>query len=153
MEEIALGDIRRKVKSALGMLFEKDAFLFQNDLNERTITHRFAMYLQLMFSDWNVDCEYNRNHDVKKELQFPVESISNDDTQAKTVFPDIIVHHRNTDDNLLVIEVKKSTNPFSDKDDLQKLALFKEQLNYRYAVFFRFTTREEAIGVEMGLEI
>lgn len=50
------------------------------------------------FPKWNVDCEYNRvKYDFKK-------------VNGKLVNPDIIVHHRNTFVNLLVVEVKKSGN-------------------------------------------
>jgi hypothetical protein len=37
-------------------------------------------------------------------------SIEANDTAAITVFPDIIVHHRGLEDNLLVIEMKKTIN-------------------------------------------
>jgi hypothetical protein len=44
-----------------------------------------------------VDPEYNRDgHEVKR-------------SDGVIVVPDVIVHHRGTSDNLLVIEVKKST--------------------------------------------
>ena len=85
------------------------------------------MYLQDEFDGWDVDCEYNRGHqspDQVKRLQPYIDPIQADDTDAKTVFPDIIIHYRETTDNLLVIEVKKSTNPESDERDEQKLQAF-----------------------------
>jgi hypothetical protein len=41
---------------------------------------------------------------------------------------------------LVVIEVKKSTNPEGDDWDMRKLAAFKNQLGYRVALFFCFRT-------------
>lgn len=67
-----------------------------------------------------------------------------DDTIAKTVFPDIIVHRRGTDRNLLVIEVKKSSNGLDETYDLMKLVAFREQMGYRHAAFIRVGTGEEA---------
>jgi hypothetical protein len=89
----------------------------------------------------HVDCEYNRNHDEPKRLELPVEPSRSDDTNAKSVFPDIIVHHRNTQDNLLVIEVKKSTNPDGGDFDKAKLRAFLgAPYAYRQGLFIIFTT-------------
>lgn len=45
-----------------------DRYLLENNLNERAITHKLAEYYQLLFREWNVDCEYNRNLGKPKEL-------------------------------------------------------------------------------------
>lgn len=68
----------------------------------------------------------------------PRNDISSSDLNATTVFPDIIVHKRGTGRNLVVIEVKKSTNRESDDWDLAKLKAFKSELHYDVAMFFRF---------------
>lgn len=134
-------NIERSVQAALDKLFDRDAELLQNDVNERTITHKFAEYLALEFSDWDVDCEYNRKHDQTKRLRsLPKKNISVYNTYAISVFPDIIVHKRMTDENLLVIEVKKSTSHKLFELDKQKLLAFKKELNYRHALFLIVTT-------------
>jgi len=53
-----------------------------------------------------------------------------------------------TQDNLLVIEVKKSTNTESDDKDLAKLVAFKVQLGYGNALFIRFVTGENKVGIK-----
>lgn len=122
---------------------EFDSFLFEKDLNERTITHKLAEYLQQEFKDWNVDCEYNR--DCEKYIK----SISrwNDecyrkpkinDSDAKTVFPDIIVHQRESKDNLLVIEAKKSASTKDKKCDINKLEMFVKEQEYKFGFFIDF---------------
>lgn len=59
-----------------------------------------------------------------------------EDTEARTVFPDIIAHRRGSNDfNYLVVEVKKSTNPTPRVVDFTKLAGFKRDLGYTNAVF------------------
>ncbi len=99
------------VWAALQELLERDAYLLRHNLNERSISHRLASHLQRRLEGWDVDCEDNRNHDDPKTLPLPRETVDSDDTEARTVFPDIIVHRRGSDENLLVIELKKSTNP------------------------------------------
>ena len=116
-----------------------DAWLFEMNVNERSITHKLAEYLQQEFADWNVDCEYNRNLDEMKRLSVPKTGIEWDDLESKTVFPDIIVHKRGAKKNLLVIEVKKSNSTVPDTFDKIKLnALLREPFNYKFALFIKF---------------
>lgn len=64
-------EIIQNIASALKQLYVDDAYLIDNDVNERSVTHWMAVYLQAEFESWNVDCEYNRNvesHDLKKRL-------------------------------------------------------------------------------------
>jgi hypothetical protein len=126
------------------------AYLFETDVNERSISHKFASYLQEEFEGWDVDCEYNRDHDdpkLLKLLKVSTLGVKPDDVQARTVYPDIIVHHRGTEDNLLVIEIKKTSNQLSNDFDIQKLEEYKRQLGYIYALFLRFNTGGNAVGV------
>ena len=53
---------------ALRVLLECDARLLDIDANERSITFRFAMYLQSQLTDWEVDCEFNRDGVEPKRL-------------------------------------------------------------------------------------
>ncbi len=140
MQKYTEKEIKRKLEISVGMLFKNDAFLVENVVNERSISHKLAEYLQLLFPDYNVDCEYNRmeigeddEHFMTKRLNLGPEPINSDDTEAKTVFPDIIVHKRgNNDDNLLVIEIKKA-----DRDtmiDEKKLKAFTNKCQLKYAL-------------------
>ena len=147
--DFAQKDLDKKLKEALECLLDNDSYLLKKDLNERSISHRLAMYLQQMFDGWDVDCEYNKDHDVTKKLvNFP-KQIPSDDTNAKTVYPDIIIHHRGTTDNLLVIEMKKTTNNDRHDNDKQKLNAFKEEgLRYCHAVALKLRTGCEDYGIE-----
>ena len=49
-----------KVVAALQEFYAREAFLFEKDLGERTLTHRLAVHLERQFSGWEVDCDYNR---------------------------------------------------------------------------------------------
>ena len=121
-----LEHVEERVCAALSKLLEKDHHLLKKDANERSITHRLGIYLQEMFPEWDVDCEYNLDGHKPKR------------TNGR-VFPDIIVHRRGTKCNLLVIEAKKTTSSESDIYDLNKLCEFKEkeELRYKHALFIK----------------
>lgn len=128
----AMKDIRERVINAICGLYRHDPELLDVNANERSITHKLAEYLQREFPNWHVDCEYNRLGGDTKRLQ--IRSIGEpnvEDTEAKTVFPDIIVHHRKTEENLLVMEVKKASGR-ANTGDLVKLRAFTKSPEYKY---------------------
>ena len=146
-------ELERIVNSSLMKLRSLDKKLLEIKVNERTITHKLAVYLQQNFPEFNVDCEYNRFKDIVKKIKLPNERINWNDTEAKTVFPDIIIHKRGIEeDNLLVIEVKKSSNDNSGDFDRIKLhAFLQEPYNYAYGLFLRIDLDGENDDLEWFL--
>ena len=141
VENLSEKDIRKLIERAYKMLIEKDGYLLKVDANERSITHRLAIHLESVFPGYNVDCEYNRNGiDPKILINFKKE-INSDDTSGKTVYPDIIIHHRGEKCNFIVIEAKKISN--RDDSDKEKLVIYKKELSYKYAYFVRFPIGED----------
>ncbi len=156
VESFTQEQIDQHLNAALQRLTTDDRALFVHDVNERTICCRLAIYLQKEFQDFNVDCEYNRNHnDFKyaKRLYDPELLRLADEARKEAgrrplkkgtdclfVFPDIIIHRRDTFDNLLVIETKKTTSTVKDAFDLRKLCVYRKELVYRFAKFLRFGT-------------
>jgi len=137
-ESISGKDIRKLIECAYRMLIEKDGYLLKVDANERSITHHLAIYLELLFPGYNVDCEYNRDGLDPKRLVSFEKKIDFDDTNGTTVYPDIIIHHRGRGKkcNFIVIEVKKTSK--RDDSDKEKLAIYKKELFYKYAYFVKF---------------
>lgn len=86
-----------------------DHELIEIEVHERTIAARLAMYLQDEFPTWNADCEYNRDRRRPKEIL------------ERLVYPDIIIHRRNTGANLLAIEMKGCWNGTDRDPDYRKL--------------------------------
>ena len=139
------------VRAACDRLVKNEQPLFTRDINERTLTHKFAMYLQAEVDSWgeawDVDCEFNRSIAQPKDmktLDLPArlahklgEVTPVDDVHARTVFPDVIVHRRGTVENLLVVEVKKTTASPKDIDFdwKHKLPEYAKTLKYQAAVF------------------
>ena len=156
----SMEEVDGKVNQSIAHLLERDKVLLQIDASERAISHRLALYLQLLFVSWDVDCEYNRDLGNPKKLYFDLlESLGHgrrphttpwDDTSV-TVFPDIVVHKRMSPNNLLVIEIKKTTNKTREGDEFDRLKLreFKAQYGYHYALFLKFITGQDEIGVEI----
>lgn len=143
-------EIVRHLDTAIARLIAVDAYLLQADVNERSITHRLAMYLQDEFPEWHVDCEYNRDgHETKRVTGLPGRTAAGpEDTDGSRVFPDIIVHRRDSEDNLLVIEAKKASSRVPLDHDRLKLRAYHEQLRYRYAALLTLDGDTLDVGIE-----
>ena len=124
INNLSFKEVKHRVENALNLLYEKDLFLITNGTNERTITHKLAGYLQLFFPEWYVDCEYNRRgENLPKALP-----------QQDTSYPDIIIHRRNTRENLLIIEAKSiHSQDHTDLTDKIKIKAFIEDERYLYS--------------------
>ena len=82
-----------KVVAALKEFYAAEAYLLEQDLGERTLTHRLAVYVEKQFPGWQVDCNYDRLGE--RMLRMPHGTIiSTDDHLGKSVYPDIVVHQR-----------------------------------------------------------
>lgn len=158
--------IRDLIIQALDALLQTtDNWLLKNDLSEQSISHRIAFHLDPLFSNFNVDCEYNG--DIDKENSRKAISILKGDLQQfgllrdkeasdlekeftnRAVFPDIIIHTRGTNDNnLCILEVKKSTSTVNFNYDLIKLRsytsnLYDNNLIYQLGVFIEVVIDNE----------
>lgn len=129
-----------RVNSALRDLYELELDILLQDVGERTICGSLACLLRPLFQDHRVHVEYNRRGAgvEPKDLEWPN---ADGELTAHRVFPDIVVHHPGNDlSNLLVIEVKKSTNPYGDAHDHAKLQQLCWDLGYRHGLFLRLPT-------------
>jgi hypothetical protein len=109
-----------KVVAALREFYAQEGFLLEKDLGERTLTHRFAVYLERRFPGWAVDCDYDRLGE--RTLRLPHGTIvSTDDHLGKSIYPDIVVHRREIPTNLLAIEIRKAANHQPLEHDRHKL--------------------------------
>lgn len=147
IERINQESIGKKVKEALNQFLHNDFELLQINANERTLTHRVALYLQNLFPNFHVDCEYNRDDHEPKDMQLPGGQPDQYDTHAQTVYPDIIIHHRRTTENILVMEFKKTSSKVTDEKDFIKLHAYKQQLGYQHAIFVEFEVGQQSQGI------
>ncbi len=132
-------EVKEKVEICLKELIEKDHFLLETSVHERTITARLAMYLQKQFK-LKVDSEYDKHGEQIKKMLMGIKECSKR-KKNDYVIPDIIIHTRNTDaDNILVIEMKKKKK---DNCDIKKLERFTEQsgiFKYKLGLFIKFNS-------------
>ena len=143
-------EIEIKLQGALAQLIKDDEFLLVNEVNERSLTHVLAIYLAKEFPKYHVDCEYNRMFKDGEQVPKGAVRLSGrvpiDDLNARTAFPDIIVHRREDDlHNLLVIEAKKLAPQSNFSEDFMKLNGFMETkhangLGYIFSAFVEFNT-------------
>jgi len=139
--------IRSLVSEVAKSFLANESRLIEIDANERSLTHRFATHLEFelrrrfpKLGNLHVDCEYNRDGFDPKKLALPVSQIDSRDTEVSTVFPDIVVHEREThENNLIVIEAKKRCSSALDR---QKIEAFLSQLQYRLGALLVFEQRQ-----------
>ena len=158
-------EIKNKLNDAINKVINEDHHLLIHDLNEPAISHRLAMYLTKQFYEFDVDCEYNgdiNSENGKKIIHILKQSAQNqglrcntsnidDEFEDRLVYPDIIVHKRGLngpDNNLIVIEVKKTSSSVNGKWDAEKLSRFTSQLfdnnfGYQFGAFVRFGVKNQ----------
>lgn len=126
--------VHAALNEAIELLFKIDHYLLDADASERSLSHRLAVHMIDRFPNYDIDCEYNRDGFDVKKLTLSARNVSDNDVDAVTVFPDIIVHKRgDQNNNLLVIEIKKASSLVSHDYDIEKLQAFKDELNYTFA--------------------
>ena len=117
-------EVRGKLRLAIEELYKNDFPLIKLRCCERSIVFRLGIYLNDIFEEYDVDCEYNKNGDCIKSLP-----------SRRYNFPDIIVHKRKEkENNHLIIEVKTPNDIKIDhfENDYKKLRGFTSEVEYEY---------------------
>jgi hypothetical protein len=151
--------VMQKLTEALNEVLQRDNHLLRYNLSERAIAHRLAFYLTPSFPDFDVDCEYNGNVDadngrkyisILKQHAQELGLLKNDELDQELidccVYPDIIVHKRGkngSENNLLIIEIKKSSSKVKGDWDAEKLKRFtsrqyQNNFVYQFGAFVLF---------------
>lgn len=136
-------DVRRRLDAAVARLVRDDGYLLANNLGERCIAARLAMYLQREFPEHSVDAEYNRDADTPKRLDLHEDCANYRNEHGESlVVPDVIVHRRGPEGpNILVMEVKKTSNPVPRDCDRARIHAFRAQYGYEFAALIECETR------------
>lgn len=114
-------------KAAVSDFYKNDFELINLDCSERCMMFRIGLYLNkyiesdIRFDGFSVDCEYNRKMDKIKSIE------------NKHIIPDILIHERNSDCNLVVLELKKCGGLIS-YDKVKLRTLTDSNSSYSYAI-------------------
>ncbi len=138
-------DVLASLDRALARLTTRDATILDAEANERTIACRLAFYLQVELPHWDVDCEYNCWAATGQRKGHTIVTTTSETTNARTIYPDILIHHRVSREHLAVIELCKSSFPHGKHQDVKKLRHCLAMLGCQHAFHL-----EVGVGDAMG---
>jgi hypothetical protein len=109
--------LKHVFNEALAIFFARESANILNDVAERNLCGRLAMYLQSMVGKYGLtgyyaDPDYNRQRDGQVKVML------DDQMQIVSITCDVILHSRGeiaARDNLIAIEMKKADRPHSEK--------------------------------------
>jgi len=134
-KKISNDEIKTIICICVLQLQKNEGKIIADNINECTITHKLAEYLQLHITGYIVDVGYNRVHDTNMQKQVYAQL-------GRHGIPDIIIHQRGTDNNILAIEIKKQKNKDKQgrKNDFEKLEFLTKNkqaggLGYQLGLF------------------
>lgn len=155
-------EIIKIIEHSLNKMYVTEEFILKNDINERCLVTVFRDYLlkEESFNGYSVDTEYNRKGDATKNMlvlfnkykenlqdSMPLtltqyNALCKNGWLNKLINPDLIIHERGEQKNLIVFEFKKSTSTCDTRFDDIKLKYFKNSYGYKFAFFIQFSTGE-----------
>lgn len=174
--DINIEELEEIFEKANDRFIRKNATLFETQVSERTLCGALMIELyevlkDTKYYDYFVDVEYNRN--IGGTLKTLKKTIRGPEEQIITINCDLIVHSRGQNvlqDNLIAVEMKKSTGKQIDKDkDRDRLecltkspnqnvwsyggkALPEHVCGYGLGVYYEVNFRREIILVEYYCE-
>lgn len=145
-EIFELMDIFEKAKEKF---LKEEKEIIEINVNERTLSARLMFHLQTLllneiyqenYKEYSVDCEYNRRKEIVKILPKEYRELEKKDKQ---IYPDIILHQRNSEKNLMIIEMKKTYSSDEggkneNRDRLKFLTSLRKENKYKYLLGIYF---------------
>lgn len=157
-EIFELMDIFEKAKEKF---LKEEKEIIEINVNERTLSARLMFHLQTLllneiyqenYKEYSVDCEYNRRKEIVKILPKEYRELEKKDKQ---IYPDIILHQRNSEKNLMIIEMKKTyssdeAGKNENRDRLKFLTSLRKENKYKYllGVYFEVNKFPDKCKIE-----
>lgn len=145
-----LEQIKNNIKKCLEKLYGVDLDLFNRNkdkgLCERCMVFRFAHYLQNVFCDYFVDCDFNSSV-VNGQRMSGKPITGSNGGKTKKRFIDIIIHKRMAENNsdFICFEIKKWNNcnqkvkgVKSSAKDKNNLCVLTKEYGYKYGFYLIF---------------
>ncbi|PHS08089.1 MAG: hypothetical protein COA88_07285 [Kordia sp.] len=153
-------EVKCIIEESLDKLFKHDAVLLKRDydINERAISHRLAIHIESIVKseELDVDVEYNRMRENNCEGTDVGNLIAKRFNWEKAgegssfVYPDIIVHKRDTSLNVIEIEIKMAWKNSKKQYDYEKINEYIDQLNYQHGIYIEISDKRENCLIEFG---
>lgn len=153
--KINLENLKAMFLAANRSFIENHASLLKRELSERCLCGALMCELNKQLeknacNNYYADIEFNR---AFENTINNVKHLPDEEGTPKRVFPDIIVHSRGkvTPDNLLALEMKKSTARREAKErDKNRLSLLTSSYPYKYklGVYYEINHKKRQILVE-----
>jgi len=157
-EIFELMDIFEKAKEKF---LKEEKEIIEINVNKRTLSARLMFHLQTLllneiyqenYKEYSVDCEYNRRKEIVKILPKEYRELEKKDKQ---IYPDIILHQRNSEKNLMIIEMKKTYSSDEggkneNRDRLKFLTSLRKENKYKYllGVYFEVNKFPDKCKIE-----
>ena len=148
-------------EKAKNKFLKEEKEIIKIDVNERTLSARLMFHLQTLllseiyqesYKEYSVDCEYNRRKEIVKILPKEYRELEKKDKQ---IYPDIILHQRNSEKNLMIIEMKKTYSldeggKNENRDRLKFLTSLRKENKYKYllGVYFEVNKFPDKCKIE-----
>ena len=148
-------------EKAKNKFLKEEKEIIKIDVNERTLSARLMFHLQTLllseiyqesYKEYSVDCEYNRRKEIVKILPKEYRELEKKDKQ---IYPDIILHQRNSEKNLMIIEMKKTYSSDEggkneNRDRLKFLTSLRKENKYKYllGVYFEVNKFPDKCKIE-----
>ncbi|POY40296.1 hypothetical protein C3L50_06525 [Flavobacterium alvei] len=137
-------------------LNEKKILKKEYNIGERTISNKLGNYIDLFIDNkYDVDVEYNRmrtkyEHDDLGNLMGKILNWEDSGEGNSFVYPDIIIHKRDTSINIAEIEIKMSWKNRKKDFDYLKINEYMKQLGYQFGVYVELYEERENCLIEFG---
>jgi hypothetical protein len=126
--------LKERIHVAIHEFKRTGSDLIDVNSSERSMTFLLGsiLYKDELLSEYNIDCEYSRDGQEAKRLLLPYAVNNSNELSPRIVYPDIIIHKRRTNINLLVIEAKKEGLP--NTYDQLKIHSFLQEFEYTFGL-------------------
>ena len=150
--------VENLINVSLDKLYHNEKKILTKDYNigERTISNKLSNYIEMFVNNqYDVDVEYNRmrskyEHDDLGNLMGKTLNWEESGEGSSFVYPDIIIHKRDTNLNLVEIEIKMSWKNRKKDYDYLKINEYMKQLGYKFGVYIELHEKREDCLIEFG---
>ena len=153
--------VRQKIKIALDLFYSENSEILTHWKTSRSYVCAFAKVLEKEFESWDIDCffvHYNQSPTFgilerdglcnAKDCSTTCEECLNQ--KWCKACPDIVIHHRNAQDNLLIIQTELSCrNQSKIEQDLLKIEAYinKFDRSYAYGLFINWAQSLDQVSL------